>query len=297
MAVQARPLVVPFTMDQSRIVVEVNLNGRDGFPFILDTGMTGRHLLTDETTSLLGLATSSGGHGYDSAGRRFDLQQAVLPSLTVGELLLLEESVAVLALPPAAIAMEAGRRLAGVLGDPLLRGFAVTLDFETKRMELFPGSPPPVSGDTGTVVLPLDWSGNVLTSTVRINGRPELVMVDTGDFHTLTLYEDAAARLGVAPAGEETHLPVLGAAGPYLLKTAMLDRVDLGQYRLRDLPAAISPRGEAMPAQIGGRLGIGLLSRFKVTLDTAGRRLLLTPRSDQVILAEGPLPERQASEQ
>lgn len=295
LAIPAAPLEMPFTLDRNRIVLEVSLNGRDGFPFVLDTGMTDYHLLTRETAATLGLEAQPAGHGYDSAGRRFALEEAVLPNLIVGGLMLIDEPVAIMTLPPAVLTLDAGRRMAGVLGDRLLENFALTLDFAAMKVELS-ADPPPLPPDA-VAVLPLVWSGNLLTTIVLVNGQAELVMVDTGDFHTLTLYDDVAERLGLVAGAEETgeagHLPVLGAAGPYMLRSTTLDRVEMAGIGLAEMPAAIAPRGTGLPPQISGRLGVGLLSLFGVTLDPANRRMVLVPRTDQHIadLTSAPLQE------
>jgi len=270
-----QPLDIPFHLDRQRIIVDVALNGQRRFPFVLDTGLTDGHLLTGETAATLGIAPGGQARGFDSAGRSFALREASLDDVALGGLSLGSQPAVVLDLPPLVMELMQGRRLGGVLGDVLLERFALTLDFDQGLLTLWPGAPPP---DPRATVLPLVWRGNLLTTVVEIDDRPAVVLVDTGDFHTLTLYEDAARRHGVEPHAGPA-LEVIGAAGPYPLQRAELPGLGLGGLQIGPLPAAIAPRGPGLPDFLAGRIGIGLLSRFRVGMDTQMQRLTLGPRT------------------
>lgn len=272
----AAPLDIPFTLDRHRIVVEAAVNGQPGHAFLFDTGLTDIHLVTPGTARDLGLEWQGGAVAYDSAGRPFPMGKARLDSLSVGPVTLRGQKVAVIDLPPQALARNDGTVLAGVLGDSLLHSFDVLLDFDHGALRLNPVLPEP---GADTLVLPLAWNDNLLTTTVLVAGQPLSLMIDTGDFGAVTLFEDSAARVGVKPlAGPMGVVPVMGAAGPYMLRRTELPALALAGRELGPVEATIGPRGEGMPRALDGRLGLGLLSNYQVVIEAGRGRLLLMPR-------------------
>ncbi|WP_114394387.1 aspartyl protease family protein [Oleisolibacter albus] len=270
------PVDLPFVLDRQRIVVEATINGEASHGFLFDTGLTDTHLITPAVATALRLPWRPVDTAYDAAGRPFRIGQAALDSLTLGPLRLADEPVAVLDLPAAALQRSDGGVLAGILGDRLVQDFPVTLDFDRGSLRLGGEVPAP---DAETLVLPLGWRGNLLVTQVRVGDRDLRLLVDTGDFGSITLFDEHRGLPGLlVPEGPGTAIPVLGAAGPYALQMAVMPRLRLGGREVGPLSAALSPRGEGMPAFLDGRLGLGLLSRYRVVLDTRRQRLLLFPR-------------------
>lgn len=284
----AAPLDIPFTLDRHRIVVEAAVNGQPGHAFLFDTGLTDIHLVTPGTAKGLELDWQGGAVAYDSAGRPFPMGKALLDSLSIGPVTLRGQKVAVIDLPPQALARNDGTMLAGVLGDSLLHSFDVLLDFDRGALRLNPVLPPP---GPDTLVLPLAWSDNLLTTTVLVAGQPLSLMIDTGDFGAVTLFEDSAARIGARPlAGPMGVIPVMGAAGPYMLRRTELPGLNLAGREVGPVEAAIGPRGEGMPRVLDGRLGLGLLSSYQVVIEAGRGRLLLMPRDTALSLATAAMP-------
>lgn len=284
----AAPMDIPFTLDRQRIVVEAAVNGRPGHAFLFDTGLTDIHLVTPDTAKGLGLEWQGGAVAYDSAGRPFPMGKARLDSLSIGPVTLRGQKVAVIDLPPQALARSDGTALAGVLGDSLLHSFDVLLDFDRGALRLNPVLPEP---GPDTLVLPLAWNDNLLTTDVQVAGQSLTLMIDTGDFGAVTLFEDSADPVGVKPLpGPMGVVPVMGAAGPYMLRRTELPGLRLAEKEVGPVEATIGPRGEGMPRGLDGRLGLGLLSNYQVVIEAGRGRLLLMPRDPELRTATAAVP-------
>ncbi len=139
------------------------------------------------------------------------------------------------------------RRIHGVLGLDFFRGRVVRFDFERGMLEVLPKAPRP---GPGAVVLPLSERHDALGVPVSVNGSPALwTRLDTGCNSALEWTGSAGAGRGEAEA-----------------------EVRLGGRHLR-VPVGFHP--EPFFPQEAGLLGCGLLSRFRVTVDGVGMRLVL----------------------
>jgi predicted aspartyl protease len=135
--------------------------------------------------------------------------------------------------------------------------------------------PVPGRGARETTV-PLEQGLGVWTAPVVLNHRHQArFLVDTGSSVTV-LSPRLAARAGIAerPGGVPVELHTLGGltAGP----TAVVASLRVGHLELRDLTVVLHDPGPAFD----GILGNTVLGRYRVTLDTGGRRLHLGPARD-----------------
>ncbi len=130
----ARPNPVPFTLANQLILLDVRINGKGPFTFVLDTG-AGATLLSPELASTLGLKRlGKKGNAVGAAGGKSDVSFGRVESISVGDVTAKNYEVAVLDL--ADVGKGAGKQLDGILGYTFLRHYRITIDYP-KKIVLF----------------------------------------------------------------------------------------------------------------------------------------------------------------
>jgi aspartyl protease family protein len=103
------------------------------------------------------------------------------------------------------------------------------------------------------------------------NGVPLRFLVDTGASDTVVTLVDAE-RLGIDPASLRFNRPVETANGTSFFARATLDSLQIGPYRLSDVPVGIMPEGTLNT----NLLGMSTINRF-ASWRMEGDRLVLIP--------------------
>lgn len=121
---------------------------------------------------------------------------------------------------------------------------------------------------------PLERIGSLLVVTIQVNGtRPAKMILDTGASHTILSY--AVARdLGLWALHRSASMTMHTAGGTVQAEILPIASITIGGAEVRNIEAVIHDLPEA-PPDIDGLLGLNVLHRFTVTLDTARNRLLL----------------------
>src|SRR5215470_10175638 len=125
-----------------------------------------------------------------------------------------------------------------------------------------------------SVTVPFDLAANLSVLDVRINGEAKRFVLDTGA--SQTLIADAAARTLRLESVEQRS--ARGAGGDIEVSLAAVKSVDVGGAAVRNLTCVISDIsgiGERLGGRLDGVLGFDFLSRFRLTIDYAARRLTL----------------------
>jgi hypothetical protein len=255
-------LVVPMESWQGRSVVQVMLDGRGPFPFVLDTG-AGATVITKALADSLRLkVTGEAQVGSPLGGTPVPANIVNIERLTIGGTLQAQVSCLALDMP-----MPGPAKHWGVLSPNQFPGLLIIWDFARQRFVLRRGSLP-ASDD----VQIFSYEGEMLpTMPVEIAGRRVQVHVDTGSPDGLTL-----------PAALQDSLPLAGP--PVEGRTArsvdrefkMLDaklagRAIVGGRTYTDPAIQLSPAGRV------GNLGSRMLKDFEVTLDAEQQRIRLRP--------------------
>ncbi len=203
-------------------------------------------------------------------------QNALLQSIGIGGLDLLDQSVTVGPLPVQGAALHAS----GLLGADTLNAFDVEIDLPNRRVRLFRAS-----GCTGDYV---PWSGPRTSAVVQLYGRGivllpatldghELrVLLDTGANHSV-LSEAAAGRLGLdaAALAADPASSAMGVDGA--VRTTRVHRFDV--LRVAGL-RTIGPVIVVSPLRIGITdmlLGADWLQHVRVWISYANRRITAQP--------------------
>jgi len=124
------------------------------------------------------------------------------------------------------------------------------------------GSCAPLTG-TGSALLRFDPNAAGIVVSVRINGVPARMVVDTGATRT-TLSKQLASRAHIEPSGPQGAI-VTTALGKTWLPGGRADHISLGGANLSDVPVFIENSGDrSFGDDIDGLLGLSFLGNFHV---------------------------------
>lgn len=126
-------------------------------------------------------------------------------------------------------------------------------------------------GKGGGGLVRLESVGGHFYTTLRMNGVPIRVVVDTGAT-AIALSPDAARRMGLNPAKGRT-VTTQTANGTANATAVLLDSVELQGYTVRSVPAVIL--GQSLGRE-DALLGMSFLRHFEVNTD--GYQMTLRPK-------------------
>jgi len=246
------------------VLLEVRVDGKGPYHFLLDTGASGGGRINQPLVDSLGLKVVGQVLAGDSTGKnRQTLSIVRAPSVTVGAATFSDVNLIARDLAVA----SAGRNVSfdGVLGIELFQDYLLTLDFPARRVRIEKGDLPPADGRE---ILDFEsWHG-VARVQVKVGDLAVTTDVDSGNLHGGFVLP--ASYLGkVALEGEPK---VVGR------RRTGFNELEVKQATLKD------------PLQIGGLVlqhvtadfidglphasfGQQLLARFAVTIDQKNRRI------------------------
>ncbi|GAA0738734.1 aspartyl protease family protein [Sphingomonas japonica] len=208
-------------------------------------------------------------------GGAVPIRWATVNSLTLGGLERTGGRLAVVDLAPIATGSAAGVDI--LVGSDILSCCALDIDYDTRRFRLLPSGRMPFTGTS--VPLRIGATTQVYISEVVIAGRRIApLIVDTGDGSAITLSHAAWQRSGARPS-RMTSAIAFGIGGAIETDVTILPRLGLGTRIEPNVELRIEgPGGFSERTRTAGRIGSGLLQRYRVLLD---------PRAGHMILAAG----------
>jgi hypothetical protein len=245
--------------------VDVKINGKGPYRFILDTGASGNVIdtaLQDELSLPKSPMTATfPGHGGS-------MTLVSVEEMNVGEAKLGGLTAVVMHLDKLFTGDGAPR---GVLSASAFPGHLVTFDYPKKRIGIAKGK---VEAEDAKHTFAYSEEDLLPTVPVRIGEREVRVQLDTGSGYGLTLPRHYLDELPLASppkdSGQKNRTPmgdspimVAKVKGPIALGAYALE---LGEVRFSDVTPGGPPRGN---------LGYEILRGFVVTLDSRDRRVRL----------------------
>lgn len=259
------PAVIPAEMTGSTIVVPVRVNGSDRKWFILDTGANSC-VLADGLAKALRLTPQAAAEGTGAGAGpvpylRYPRDSALFD---VGGVQFRCDHVISLDLSqqPAIL----GRPIDGILGSDFISQYAVVIDYDSPVLQLHDPAKYEYRGTGEALPLTFDRRLPYLTARLTVAGVPpenRRLLLDSGSEDAV---DDDLILKSTGP-----HREVTGGVGlgqPYRVTFGWVEHLDLGQFRLSQLPS-VAP-GVAL---IGGEV----LRRFRVIVDYSRNRLILEP--------------------
>ncbi|MDG5489512.1 aspartyl protease family protein [Sphingomonas sp. BGYR3] len=232
---------------------------------LLDTGAS--HSVIDQRFAAhIGLPLGAAGRANAIGGTVPIRWSRPLP-VVIGTQALARQRLAVLPLP--ASASGNGAPVHMILGADILGRHALDLDFAARRFRLLPSGRLTFPG----LIAPL--RAGYVADLALADTRLGAVLMDTGDGAALTLTQAAWAAGGFRHDGLSTTIG-WGAGGRVATGLAIIDRIDLAGQAVRQIEARIEPEGGYTASRgLTGRIGAGLMQRYRLLLDPGAGRMVL----------------------
>jgi len=267
---------VPFELTgYNQIRFEMQAGGRTAHA-ILDTGFTDTVASTAFARSL---GLEPGGRGHATAiGGSVSIRWADSPALALGGL---RRSGGRIGIGDFAAAGDQAADL--YVGADLLSCCALDIDYAARRFRILPSGRMPFAGAAAPLSR-LEGAGTFVTELRGPGGTLRPILVDTGDGSWLTLTREAWVRAIPAGARVTTTLGY-GLAGPVVTDAAIARDLLLGAVPTDEVEVRREAAGGYSSATgTAGRIGNGLLMRYRVLLDPRAGHMVLAPIAD----ARGP---------
>lgn len=269
------PLVQPFDLDATRrMAVQVMVDGRGPFSFLVDTGAE-RTVIARELADRLGLAP----------GQKMRMatigSTAMVPSFRVAALQMTDLHLKSFD-APAFFGRDIGA--AGLIGVDMLEDRRVLIDFNRQSMQILETrkrARPIIHDDDAIVVTARNSAGRLILSDARIDGKRIDVIVDTGaqtSVGNLALQKLVMARrANRLPLTPTTLGAVTGEDVPAMFTA--IRRISINGMDVNDLPVSFADSQAFRALGLNERpallLGMDSLALFdRIEIDFPNRRVV-----------------------
>jgi hypothetical protein len=250
-----------------RPTVELTINGRGPYRFILDTGAT-LTVLNDRLVRELSLSAPAPGQTGAVADRARP-PTIEIHEIRVGDAVL---SDVIAAVAPTGMFPEGGDAPQGVLSAASFPGYLLTYDYARKRVSIRKGSLPPADSMS---VFQYREDQVLPTVPVRVGGHEADVHLDTGSPAGLTLPLKFLTELPLVAQPKESGTIRTAGGGEFPIWVAQVGGViEIGRYALDAGEVSFSDARPG-PGAPTGNIGYQVLRRFVVTVDSRNRRVKL----------------------
>jgi len=269
--------VIPFELVDNHVALDVTLNGKGPFRFILDTG--GSNVVDAGIAKQLGLGSSGNAAGSGVGAATEAVQFATVDALGVGDAVLRNQVFAV-APVHAGFGISSGKPVDGLIGFEVLARFLTTFDYGKHQVVLRApsGAAPPIAG----TVIPFTFNGQHPMVDCTIASFPTSCVLDTGSRVSLSVLSPfLAAHPSIVPPGAAAAgangFGIGGASVGRLGRTTL----QLAGFTIPDIIADLSSQTKGAFADpfYGGNVGAGVLQRFAVTFDYAHQTVAFAPNA------------------
>ena len=265
---------LPFRFLNNHVYVDVMVEGRGPFNFLVDTGgrtLVAPHLVRALNLQTLGAAAMSGAGEQTKDSGFVKLHDVALGSVHMRDQIAI--AVDIYAPSVEGIAVD------GMLGFELFRRFAVTLD-HGRRCIVFtrPGAFRPLSGATS---VPFTFYDHLPYVQGQVDKLPARFTIDSGSRSDIDLTTPFVAQHGLRERFVRSIDAVTGwgMGGPSRSTVARLPQLAVGGVAVREVIANLSRAsgGFFTDPHIDGNIGTGFLKRFVVQFDYEQQMMYLIP--------------------
>jgi hypothetical protein len=274
----AVPAVVRFTMTGQPGAIAVTVRaGTHTLPVIFDSGVA--NFLVTQGARKLGLR-GAGGLSIGGVGNAsLSASIAALPSLALGRAVLHDQHAILAPLPYAFVHQSRNVDTYGLVGAEYLQAFRTSFDFVGLRMRLAPFSSPAASSRAS--VLPVLSDGQHAYVRAAIDGVSGLFLLDTGDSGDITVFRRFANAHHLFAGPSLPYLAVGGVGGHLAYHRYRARSFTLGGATMHAPPVTVSDAtaGSFASRSVAGNIGLRVISRYDITFDLRGARVVLSPNS------------------
>lgn len=269
--------IVPFVQTDPLPLVQVRVDGHDA-NFLIDTGAP--NIVVDSSLAkALGLSVGGSHQGTFAGGMHATVEQAMVPTLTLGSLSL--ENVPATVMPVGNM-IGNHRPVGGILGAGLFTRFLTTLDYRTGRLVLRdPGQSSSFETQaqaSGATIVPMWLVGDhfIFVRAHAANGPEGLFNVDTGGTFGVQLSKDAIDAAGIALNTDDARTGVGG--GGAMSFVPFTASVTLGGLTRPDLEGVYTPQGSQysiFPFTVTGTISHQFFHGLALTFDFRAMKLVV----------------------
>lgn len=260
----AASVTVPMRLANNHIFIDVTVDGKGPFPFLLDTG--GHDIITPSTLAALSLvsegATQSGGAGE----KRVSGGYVHVDSLAIGGLALSNQTLLALDFSPKAVE---GFEIGGMIGFETFRRYVVKIDYGANQVTFTDPARFDPSG-LGKAI-PFRLYDHQPEISGRFGDLPARLLLDTGSRAQVTLTTPYIAehKLREAYPGARQMIDGWGVGGPSVSLLVRGKSMELDGLSVPGPIAGLATqdKGVFTDANFDGNVGSGLLKGFVATFD------------------------------
>ena len=269
---------VPFKLVRSMVVIQLKINGKGPFNFILDTGV-GLMVITDEKLTDSLHITNKRTIKISGLGEREDYEALIAPQLNVNIQGLVSSNVsaAILQKDHFGLSNYAGMPIHGLLGYDFFSQLAVKINFtdtiitvsRPKDMQVFrKATRVPINIQSGK---PYMNAGVVLPDGIFKNAK---LLIDLGAGHALSMENIETLPQNSIPANLG-----IGLNGLIQGHINRIKEISIGNYKISNIISSFpsESRDRNIAVSRDGSVGIGILKRFNIIFNYAEGVMYLKP--------------------
>jgi Aspartyl protease/PDZ domain len=278
-AIAATAQALPFELVDNRVFVDVAIDGKGPYKFILDTGAIAT--VSDAAVRELNLKVKDAGEGTGVGEKAVRNGRTHVSELKLGGVTLHDLDLGVLSFDDAP-AVFGSKPVHGIIGLPIFERSIVTFDYVKRQVTL--NDPNKYTVPSGATVVPFQRRGHIPVVDGQLDGISGRFAIDTGARSALLLYGPFTDKNNL---GEKYHATVAGITGwgiggPVRSFLARAATFKLGPAEVHNIVIRLSTQrsGATTASDIAGLIGPDILKQFTVTFDYPRSRILLVRNSN-----------------
>lgn len=270
---------LPFELIDNRVFVNVQLNGRGPYHFILDTGASGA--ISDRAAHELGLKVEDGGVGPGTGEKNVQFGLTKIAQVQFGSLSLSNVAFSVISFADSDQVFGT-KPLDGVIGKEVFEKMVVKFDYIHHQLTFTD----PGDFDPAGQGVQVEFKRPVQIPVVQavLDGIPGQFGVDTGARTSLVLYTAFCTqnRLQQKYGAHLEGVTGWGIGGPIHSLLARAQELRIGDIQVNDLVIRLSTQksGLTTSSDMAGLIGPDVLSQFDVTFDYAHSRMFFARNTE-----------------
>jgi Aspartyl protease/PDZ domain len=279
LATAALAQTLSFDLVDNRVFVDVFVNGKGPYKFILDTGAIAT--VSDSLARELKLEIEAGEEGSGVGEKSVRSGRTHVRELKLGNITLRDLDVGVLSLDDAP-AVFGSKPVDGIIGLPVFEKALVTFDYVKREVTLT--APDTFIAPNDSTIVPFQRRGHIPVVDGELDGIHSRFAIDTGARSALLVYGPFADKNKLR---EKYHATIegitgWGIGGPVRSLLARAQSFKLGSAEVRDIVIRLSTQrgGATTASDIGGLIGPDILKQFTVTFDYPHSRIFLVKNSN-----------------
>jgi hypothetical protein len=265
---------LPFDLVDNRVFVEVRLNGRGPFHFLLDTGAGGLTVSVD-VAQQLGLHVGDAGEGQGVGEKTVHAGRAQIAQLQIGDLAFADMETNVMDLSDAPQVFGT-KPFDGIIGLPVFERMVVKHDYVNRVLTFT--APDKFDYAGAGVIVRFERPRQIPVVAASLDGVAGNFGVDTGARSSLLLYGPFCAQNNLQEkyGAKLEGVTGWGIGGPVRSLLARAGTLQMGEVTVRDLVIRLSAQktGLTTSAAMAGLIGPDVLAQFDVTFDYSRTRII-----------------------